>query len=90
MWRHTSIVALSGMALFGLTACGAAHAQCSDRSWVRSSGSIQALGPSPAKNSGSVVSVSAGGAAEAQDFDGSNTWQLSQSDIDLSSNGGTN
>ncbi len=90
MLRRTSIVALSGMALFGLTACGAAQAQGSDRSGARSSSSIQAPGTSPTHNFGSSVSGSAGGAAEAQGFDGSTVWELKQSSIDMSSDGGTN
>ncbi|NNN18749.1 MAG: exo-alpha-sialidase [Acidimicrobiaceae bacterium] len=90
MLRHASIAALSGIALFGLTACGAGQAQRSDRSGVLSSGSIQALGTSPTQHSGSAVSASTGGAVEVQGFDGSNVWQLKKSSIDMSSDGGTN
>lgn len=88
--HRPATLALTGISLFGLAACGTAQVQGSSPSTsATSNSSAHASSISLAHGTGVVDLTASGGGIAARGFDGSALWELTQSSIDISLDGGT-
>lgn len=88
--HRPAMLALTGISLFGLAACGTAQVQGSSPSTsATSDSSAHASSISLANGTGIVDLTASGGGIAARGFDGSALWELTKSSIDISLDGGT-
>ena len=88
--HRPAMLALTGISLFGLAACGTAQVQGSSPSTsATSNSSAHASSISLVNGTGVVDLTASGGGIAARGFDGSALWELTQSSIDISLDGGT-